>query len=462
MGGGSTSRRAAIAAALLLLCAVAVVVVLRDGATPYVVRAQFASATGAVEGGLVKVAGRKVGTIARIDLSDDGLAELRLELEDEAVTPLRRGTIAALRAPGLSSGAGKFVDLRIPSGPPREPIEDGGVLGPSETSSSVDVDQFFSTFDPRTREGLRKVVTGSARMTEGRSEEANEGWRYLNPSLVASERLFRELGGDREVLHRFLVDSAKLSTDLAERREDLTSLVDGLADTMGTLASRDAALTRSVEQLPPFLRRANTTFVNLRATLGDLDLLLADAKPVTPKLRRTLAELRPFAREAVPTLRDLAALTRRPGKDNDLVELLESVPPLRDIAVREAERNGARRPGSFPTSAAAFTSAREPLSFLRPYAVELTGWFDDFGHSGIYDAYGNASRVATVASPFATIGSQLLPVPESLRQQLSEEGIQRGQRNRCPGSMERPAPDGSNPWRPAPDFNCDPSQVPRG
>jgi phospholipid/cholesterol/gamma-HCH transport system substrate-binding protein len=454
--------RAPLAAALLLAAAVAVALVLRESASPYTVRAQFASATGAVEGSLVKVAGRKVGTIEKIGITDDGQAEMRLELTDDAVVPLRRGTVAALRAPGLSSGAGKFVDLRIPSGPPRERIPDGGVLTQQETSSSVDVDQFFSIFDERTRAGLRKVIQGNAELSKGASEEANAGWEYLNPSLVATQRLFRELGGDREVLRRFVVDSARLSTDLAARREDITRLVDGLADTFGALASRDEDLTETVEQVPPFMRRANTTFVNLRATIGDLDALLATAKPVTPKLRRTLAELRPFAREARPTLRDLARLTRNPGKDDDLVELYGSFPALRDIAVREAERNGAKRPGSFPTGAAALTNAREPLSFLRPYAVDLTGWFDDFGHSGIYDGFGNASRVATVVSPFATVAGTLFPVPEDLRSQVANQSIQRGQRNRCPGGIERPAADRSNPWRPTPEFNCDMSQVPVG
>jgi phospholipid/cholesterol/gamma-HCH transport system substrate-binding protein len=437
-----------------------VAAVLLAGGDQYRVKARFASATGAVEGGLVRVAGRSVGRIEDIHLTADGQAELELSISEEAVVPLRRGTIAALRSPGLSSSAAKYVDLRIPSGT-GPPIAEGGVIDQTQTSSSVDLDQLFATFDGRARSGLRKVVRGSARMTAGRSEGANEGWHYLNPALVASQRLFREIGGDRVVLERFLVDTSRLVGDLAERRSELTELVDGLADTTGALASRDQELSDTIERLPPFLRRANTTFVNLRATLTDLDGLIADTKPVTPKLRRALAELRPFARESVPTLRDLAALTQRPGGGNDLVELYESFPALRDIAVRSAVRNGERRPGSFPASAAAFRSSRDPLAYLRAYAVELTGWFDDFGHSGIYDAFGNASRVATVISP-ATLTGLLPLLPEDVRGPLADPVILRGQRNRCPGSMERPAEDGSNPWKPTKDFNCDPTQIPLG
>ena len=33
------------------------------------------------------------------------------------------------------------------------------------------------------------------------------------------------------------------------------------------------------------------------------------------------------------------------------------------------------------------------------------------------------------------------------------------QRNRCPGGGDHKSQDGSRPWKPTPDFNCDPSQV---
>lgn len=461
MGTEATpDRRGRFAALAALLVALVVAgLVLLSEEDDYRVKAHFAAANGVATGGVVKVAGRTVGTVEKIGLTDDGQAELELKITEDAVTPLRRGTIAALRSPGLSSAAGKFVDLRIPSGTGEE-IESGGVLGRGETSSSVDVDQVFNTFDEDTRAGLRKIVRGSADMTRAQERAANEGWKYLNPSLVASERLFRELGGDRQVLERFVVDSSKLVTDVAARRADVTRLVDGLAETTQAIASRDDELSDAIGQLPPFLRRANTTFVNLRATVRDLDALLADAKPVTPKLRAALAQLRPFSVEARPTFRDLAALTQRAGKDNDLVELYEAFPKLRDIAIDSAERNGKERPGSFATSAAAFKSSKEPIGFLRAYGVELTGWFDDFGHSGIYDAFGNASRVSTNLAPTKTL-LDVLPLPSALKQQLATPSIAI-QRNRCPGAMERPAADGSNPWKPTPDFACDLTEKPVG
>ena len=53
--------------------------------------------------------------------------------------------------------------------------------------------------------------------TAGRGEQMNAGLLYLNPSLSASSRLFRELNADSKLLERFVVASSKLVTDLADR-----------------------------------------------------------------------------------------------------------------------------------------------------------------------------------------------------------------------------------------------------
>ena len=161
-------------------------------------------------------------------------------------------------------------------------------------------------------------------------------------------------------------------------------------------------------------------------------------------------------------MRALANLARRPGPDNDLLELARNVAPLRDIAIGPVKRNGKDRPGSFPTTSESLNGQTPHFAFFRPYAVEFTGWLDDFSHSGVFDANGAASRVATSVNAFASVGSQLKLVPPDLRGQLGDAVTRRGQINRCPGADERPADDGSNPWRPTPSFNCDPSQVPPG
>ena len=459
-GGFSWVGRIAAVGALVLALLVAVwVFVLEDES--YTVHARFQAATNVVKGNLVQVGGRKVGTIEDIQLTPDGQADLELKIDDDHVAPLREGTRAALRIASLSGSANRYVDLRIPAAGGKT-IKDGGAIESTETTSAVEIDQLFDTFDRRTRRGLRGFIRGQANQWRGEGDRANAGWEYVNPALVSAQRLFRELNYDSTVLREFVVNSSRLVTDVADRRDDLAALVDQLADMTGAIAQEEGDLRDTIRQVPPFLRRANSTFVDLRATLDDLEPAIEASRPVTPRLRKVLAQLRPFAREAVPTVRDLARLVKLPGEENDLIDLARTVTPLRDVAIGPVQRNGKERPGSFETSTKSLKGQTPHLAYFRPYAVDFTGWLDDFSHSGIYDANGSASRVATSVNAFAAIGGQLKLIPEELRDDVTSVITRSGQNNRCPGSMERPASDGSNPWKPTPDFNCDPSQVPPG
>jgi hypothetical protein len=154
---------------------------------------------------------------------------------------------------------------------------------------------------------------------------------------------------------------------------------------------------------------------------------------------------------------DLAAIIRQGGPNNDLIELTKSTVPLRDIAVGPVTRNGKQRDGALPASAKALESAVPEISYARPYAVDLTGWFDDFSHSGIYDALGGASRAAPHVNAFAMLNGVLTPIPPELRQQAFETLATLGQRDRCPGAIERGAV-----WKPSADYPCSESQVPAG
>jgi phospholipid/cholesterol/gamma-HCH transport system substrate-binding protein len=451
-----------ITAVLGLLAAMALVALLvLGGDDSYRVKARFQAATAVVKGNVVQVAGRPVGTVESVELTPDGEAELGLKIDDDDVAPLRTGTKATLRIASLSGSANRFVDLRIPSAGGR-PIPEGGVLQATDTTSAVEIDQLFDMFDEDTRKGLRKFIRGQSNQWRRDGDLANAGWEYVNPALVSARRLFRELNHDSTVLEEFVVNSSKLVTDVADRRDDVVALVDQLADTTGAIAREEDDLRDALGQLPPFLRRANSTFVDLRATLDDLEPAVEASKPVTPKLRRVLGELRPFAREAVPTVRNLSALVRADGDANDLLELAKSVKPLRDIAIGPVQRNGKERPGAFATSTESLKGQRPHIAYFRPYAVDFTGWLDDFSHSGIYDANGSASRVATSVNAFAAVGAQLKLVPEALRDEVGDLAKKRRQNNRCPGSMERPAGDGSNAVKPTPDHDCDPTQVPPG
>lgn len=451
-GSGGAGRLARFAALAAVIAGMALVgLILFGGGGTYTVKARFINAAQLVKGNVVDVGGTNGGLVKGFRITPDGQAEVELEI-DEKYAPLRRGTRAQIRAAGQTSVSGRYVQLMLP--PENEAggrIPDGGVIGADHTTTNVDIDQFFNIFDRPTRRALQNFYKGGQRQYAGRGRQANAGLLYLSPQLRQSSRLFRELTYQEPVLERFLVDSSRFVTALAERRDDLAALIENLNKTTRAFGSQKASLAELIGRLPPFLRQANTTYVNLRGTLDELDPFVKASKPVARKLRPYLAQLRPFAREAVPTVRNLRALVRTPRAGNDLTELNRTYPGLEEIALLTRRRNGAERRGAFPELSRALRDSAPIVAHGRPYTVDFVGWFDDFSHTGVYDALGSISRSQQYFNAFSVVNGLpvggLIPGPD--RAAAFRNVAKLRQVRRCPGASEEPAPDATNVYTPA-------------
>ncbi|MGH2745823.1 MAG: MlaD family protein [Thermoleophilaceae bacterium] len=438
-GSPSIARRVLAIGVIVVAIAVAAWL-LFVGDSGYKVTAEFLNAGQLVNGNEVRVAGSTVGSVDDIDVSPDGRAEVSFTVDGD-YAPLRRGTKAIIKQTSLSGIANRYIDLHLgPDG--GEEIEDGGRIDADQTETAVELDQVFALFDEETRGSLQDFIEGQADTLRGRGRELRAGVHYLNPALSTGSRLFEELTEDEALLEEFLVDSATLVNTLASRREDLTGVVSNLNSTFGALGSQQDALAESIERLPPFMRRANTTFVNLRSALDDVDPLVDASKPVARRLGPFLDQARLFARDGEPTFRDLSRTIRRPGRTNDLIELINSFPPLARVAMDSRTINGARRRGAFPETTDALRAGAPNIAFGRPYTADFVGWMDDFSTTGAYDALGGFSRAWINFSEI-----------------LHGAGPKTKQFRRCPGANELPAPDGSNVFSgaEAAALDCDPN-----
>ncbi|MBV9196289.1 MAG: MCE family protein [Solirubrobacterales bacterium] len=468
-------RIAALSAVGLALVAV-IAIVLSAGST-YQVKAIFQNASQLVTGNQVQVAGNSIGSVSNIALTPNGQAELTLSIDDSSYSPLREGTLATVRLTSLSGIANRYVDLRLgPSGAPA--IPSGGTIGTTNTTSAVDLDELFNTLDAPTRKGLQNVIQGSASQYQGQGQQMQAAWQYLNPAVVSSAVLFSELNRDTGKFTNFLVQSSNLVSDLSQRSSDLSGLVANLGATTQALAAQRGALGESIQRLPGVMALADTTFVNLRQALDRLTPLVDAAKPVAPKLQKLLTQLRPLAIASVPTVRDLANIVSRPGAGNDLTELTRLGVPLAAVACGSAvgagsctgtlAANGRQRLGALPQSTIALNDSTPELATARPYAVDLTGWFEGYAHPGVIDANGSTSRIAPVIALSAVDNEGVsTTVPSGVAGFLAQflgtgapgghPLLTLGQGDRCPGSMER-----GGLWYPEPGFPCNPSEVPTG
>jgi phospholipid/cholesterol/gamma-HCH transport system substrate-binding protein len=425
---GSTLARVLAVAALVAAVALAALA-LFGGGSSYTVHAVFDNAGQLVRGNEVRVGGQTIGTITDIALDDDANAVVTMDV-DEDLAPLHDGTKATIRATSLSGIANRYISLQ-PGPNSASKIPDGGRIGTDDTSAPVDLDVLFDTLDPKTRQGLKNFIRGSGDWYDGKGPQARESTKYLAPWLSSTSDLTAELSLDQEVFSRFIKDGAATLSAIASRRDDLSALVSNTNQAMDAIGDESVALQRALELLPGTLRKANTTFVNLRATLDDLQRLVDESKPATKQLAPFFQRLRPLLRDAKPTIADLSQLISKPGSGNDLTELTAMQPRLAKLTA-----------SVFPRAIRALDESQPVLEYARSYTPDITGWITKFAEvAGYYDANGHYARVQPVFAPTVFSGGTLQAVPATRH----FEGYERGILRHCPGGATQPAPDGSSP-----------------
>jgi len=436
---------AALAVAVIVLA-----VVLFSGGGGHKYTLVFQNAGQLVPDNQVLIGGSPAGTVESIGLSDDNLAEVHVSVDQE----LHEGTTAVIRATSLSGVANHYVS--ISPGPNSEPtLDDGTELGLASTTTPIDIDQFFNTFPPRVRQGLSDFIRGNAAWYSGQGENANDAYKYFGSALNRTGAFVRELNADQRLLARFVVSSSRLTTAVAGRGEQLSSAIGNASTAFDAIAGETAAFDATLRRLPPVLRQSNTTFVNLRAALDDLEPLVDTAKPATKDLAPFLAELRPVFQKLVPFTRNLKLIVHQPGKANDAADLLAVLPKVQNLTSR-----------AFPNSEQAISDFQPNLEFIRAYTPDLFNAFSKLGQvAGYYDGNGHYVRAVTAGQNLFRYNpdtSELEPITKS--EQFAPFGSTDVNR-RCPGGATQPAADGSNPWvggGSVDSSECDPGDVPPG
>ena len=160
---------------------------------------------------------RRRRDVKKIELGPDGRALVTFTV-DEEYAPLERG----------HGGDGPLA-LALPDRRPPDPADAAGRLpggrrdrrrrgaDQAETVSEVDLDQLFNTLDPETVKDFKHVIQGLELSYDGVGEQANRGFKYLNPFLSTSRRVFAELNSDQRAFENLIVDASQLSGALAAR-----------------------------------------------------------------------------------------------------------------------------------------------------------------------------------------------------------------------------------------------------
>jgi phospholipid/cholesterol/gamma-HCH transport system substrate-binding protein len=415
------------------LVVIAILVVLLsggDGSSHY--RLLFETGGQLVKGNQVLIGGSPVGSVDNVALTDNGQAQIDISVD----RPLHQGSTAIVRATSLSGIANRYISIQ-PGADNNPQLASNAIISEVDTTSPVDLDQLFNTLRGPERQALRNVIQGSATVYAGNGPAANQTYKYLSPSLVATDRLLQELDRDQGTLTNFIVNGASVVSSVAERRADLSSLTQNANQALGAIASENQSFDQALVALPGTLRQANTTFHNLRPALDDLDPLINATKEDTKNLAPFLRQLHPVLTRSIPVFRDLNRAVNLKGKSNDLADATGYLTALEKRAA-----------DAVPITVKAMQDSDPILSFLRPYTPDLTSGIAHLNQTaGYYDANGHYVRVQPAGIGVFNPTTPL--TAESSATVLSDYGPFGGPNynlfRRCPGAST-PVVLGSNPF----------------
>ena len=416
----------------------------------YTVSLKLDNASQLVKGNRVKVGGVPVGSVKSIELDTDRRAKVEISVTDRDLTPLHRGTSATVRTPALVGIANRYIALS-PGPNSASEISDGGEISADRAKPSIDLDQIVNAFDAKAQRDLRTLVrSGGDIFGKGSAKALNAGLLALNPALSQTDATLRQVIREERAFERLIVEGAGISSAVASRPDDLEQLTSNTVGALGAIANRTDALDSSLAQLPPTLRRANTSLVEVRALLRDARPTVRDARPVAPLLATVLRRLGPVARRARPAVRRLRRTVRRPGRQNDLIDVLRGLPATEAAAVP-----------AFRSADRAVTDLLPVAADLRPYTPDFVGALQNgFGGTtgGYYDANGRYTRISFQGSQYTLndVGT-LVPLPEV----NSLAGTRHHLLHRCPGAATQQVPDRSNPFTDRQGFPCRRDEDPR-
>jgi len=293
----------------------------------------FAEATQLAQEADVRISGVPVGKVESVEPGTrSGRSEVVIELE-ERYAPLRSDARAILRQKTLLGET--YVEL-TPGTRAAAPIPEGGRLAAASVSPTVELDEIYRAFDPRTRAAFRTWMQTQAQAVEGRGRDLNEALGQLAPFAQEASEVVDVLNAQEGALRRTVSNTGEVVGALTDRQGQLRALIENANTVFSTTARRDRELQDAFRALPTFQRESRRTIARLSRFARETDPLVDQLRPAARELSPTLvavrdlsADLRAFFEELGP----LAAASRTgfPAARrilDDLRPLLEQVDPL--------------------------------------------------------------------------------------------------------------------------------------
>jgi virulence factor Mce-like protein len=321
----------------------------------YRMHVKFPEATQLAQEADVRISGVNVGKVKKKSQdTETGLTDAELEL-DSNYAPVPKDTRAILRQKTLLGET--YVEL-TPGNKHGPMLADGGTLAQGQVSPTVELDEIFRAFDPKTRNAFRVWLSEQGRALNKRGRDLNNALAQLEPFAQDTDEVLKVLNRQSGATRALVRNTGEVFDALSERRGQLRGLIANSNRVFETTARRNAQLADAIHVLPTFLAESRTT-TNRVSRFADA------TNPL-------ITQLRPAARELSPTLVDLAAIAP------DLRGLFHDINPLVDVSKKglPAIKTTLEQTRTLLTVTPVWTREVTPiLNYLGFYKSEIASFF---------------------------------------------------------------------------------------
>lgn len=286
----------------------------------YDLKAQVPNADALVKGNEVRVGGVRVGivkSVVPVELENgEFAAELDLSL-DKNVEPLPVDSTIAIR-PKSALGL-KF--LQLSPGDSSEMFEAGDTIPVAATKEEpVDIDEFFNMFDAKTRDAIRRNLSGFGNALAGRGPQLNEAIGALRRTAENGQPVLQTLVAPSTDFAGFWRALEALSATVAPVAEQQASMFVALDQTFGAFARVSRPyIQETIEKSPGTLDTVNSSLPAINPFLQSSERFFAALQPGA----KALGETSPVIAEALHA--GVPALNRSPILNNQLQPTAEAL-----------------------------------------------------------------------------------------------------------------------------------------
>jgi phospholipid/cholesterol/gamma-HCH transport system substrate-binding protein len=306
----------------------------------YQFKASFAEATQLAQEADVRISGVTIGKVKKIELGNDGRTEATIEV-DKKYAPVRSDSRAILRQKTLLGET--YVEMTAGTrGAPM--LSEGKKLRTEQVASTVELDEIFRSFDPKTRKAFQVWQQEVAEGIENRGGDFSDALGNLEPFAVDTNKVLETLNSQSRAVKLLLKNTGEFFEALTENDSQLTDLIVNSNRVWGTTAERDQEIRETFIALPTFIDESNKTLRRLESYANNTNPLIT--------------RLHPWARAASDTLVDIKALAP------DFNRFMQNLGPA--VA---ASRRG------FPAGARFLDGIRPLLGQLDPFLRNLNPFF---------------------------------------------------------------------------------------